>query len=254
MIKIVSLSKSYGDVRAVDDLSLTVAPGQVFALLGPNGAGKSTAIKCLIGLLAPDRGSVELNGVDVVRDPAAARRRVSYVPEVAHVYDALTPWEYLTLRGRLFEVDDATIQRNAERLLAGFGLLDRRHVPIATFSKGMTQKTVLASALLTEPTVLVLDEPLSGLDVETTMLAKAIMRQFAAGGGTVLYSSHMLDVVETVAERVAVIDKGKLRAEGTVVELRKQMGAGDSASLEELFATLTHAADPVARAREVLGG
>ncbi|MEZ5967425.1 MAG: ABC transporter ATP-binding protein [Planctomycetota bacterium] len=254
MIRIEHLGKDYGRIRAIDDLTLLVEPGQVFALLGPNGAGKSTTIKCMMGLLSPDRGTIELDGVDVRTDPARARRRVSYVPEVAHVYDALTPWEYLHLRGRLFELDDAAIDARTERLLRGFGLYERRDQPMAAFSKGMTQKTVLASALLTEPHILILDEPLSGLDVETTMLVKEVMRQFAARGGTLLYSSHMLDVVERIADRVAVIDRGGLRAVGSVQELRQQAGADGERRLEQLFAELTHAGDPVARAKELLGG
>src|SRR5690606_12627455 len=245
-------TKCYGEIRAVDDLSLVVEPAQVFALLGPNGAGKSTTIKCLVGLLTPDSGRIELDGVDVLAEPAKARRRVSYVPEVAWVYDALTPWEYLHLRGRLFDLPDDKIAANAERLLKGFGLFERRDQPMVAFSKGMTQKTLLASALLTEPRVLVLDEPLSGLDVETTMLVKELMREFARRGGTVLYSSHVLDVVERIADRVAVIDKGRLRAVGTLAELREGAGGGEQ-RLEELFAQLTGAGDPVARARELLG-
>jgi ABC-2 type transport system ATP-binding protein len=253
MIRIEHLEKAYGDIRAVDDLSLVVEAGEVFALLGPNGAGKSTTIKCLIGLLTPDGGRVELDGIDVVAQPARARRRTSYVPEVAHVYDALTPWEYLHLRGRLFELDDDKIAKHAERLLEGFGLLERKDQPMVAFSKGMTQKTVLAAALLTEPRVLVLDEPLSGLDVETTMLVKELMREFAHRGGTVLYSSHLLDVVERVADRVAVIDKGVLRALGTVDDLRRQANVGGEQRLEQLFSQLTGASDPLARARALLG-
>jgi ABC-2 type transport system ATP-binding protein len=253
MIRLEHLRKSYGAVRAIDDLSLTVAPGQVFALLGPNGAGKSTTIKCLIGLLTPDSGRIELDGIDVLAEPEQARRRVSYVPEVAYVYDALTPWEYLHLRGRLFLLDDDKLARNAARLLRGLGLFERRDQPMVAFSKGMTQKTVLAAALLTEPRVLVLDEPLSGLDVETTMLVKEVMREFAHRGGTLLYSSHQLDVVERVADRVAVIDKGQLRALGTLTELRQQAGAESEQRLEQLFAQLTGAGDPVARAKELLG-
>lgn len=253
MIRIEHLGKRYGAIRAIDDLSLSVAPGEVFALLGPNGAGKSTTIKCLVGLLTPDQGRIELDGIDVVANAAAARARVSYVPEVAYVYDALTPWEYLHLRGRLFGVDDTAIGTRAERLLGGLGLWERRHQPMVAFSKGMVQKTVLASALLTQPRVLVLDEPLSGLDVETTMLVKEVIREFANRGGALLYSSHLLDVVERVADRVAVIDKGTLRALGTVAELRREAGASGEHSLEQLFAQLTNAGDPVARAKALLG-
>ncbi|MEM7200797.1 MAG: ABC transporter ATP-binding protein [Planctomycetota bacterium] len=252
MIRIEHLHKAYGDFVAVDDLSLTAAAGEVVALLGPNGAGKTTTVSCIVGLLQPDRGRVEVCGADVVTDPVAAKQRLSYVPEVAALYQALTPEEYLALRGRLFGLSEATIAASTTRLLEGFGIGDRRRQPMAGFSKGMTQKVALAAALLTEPQALVLDEPLAGLDVETTMVVKELLRAFAARGGVVLYCSHLLDVVETVAHRVAVLDRGSLLAVGTMAELRNRTG-GEAQGLEQLFQRLTKAADPVERARTLLG-
>lgn len=253
MIRIRGLRKTYGDFVAVHGLDLEARRGEVLALLGPNGAGKSTTVQCLVGLLRPDSGAIEIADVDALRQPIEARRITGYVPEVANIYQALTPTEFLTLKARLFDLDEAEIEPAIDRLLGGFGLLDRRLDPMLGFSKGMTQKVVLAAALITNPKVLVLDEPLSGLDVETTLLLKELIRQFASGGGTVLYCSHLLDVVETLADRVAVIDGGNRVALGTMSELRAGRAEGAPDRLEHLFQELTEAGDPVVMAQRVLG-
>lgn len=252
LLSIRDLRKSYGDHVAVECLTLEAQPGEILALLGPNGAGKSTTVHCVVGLLTPDRGAIEIAGVDALGNPKAARAALGYVPEVARIHEALTPREYLQLKGRLFAMTEDAIAEGSQRILAGFGLEDRIDQPMAAFSKGMTQKVCLGAGLLTNPRVLVLDEPLSGLDVETTMVVKEVIRMFAEDGGAVLYCSHMLDVVETIAHRIAVLDHGELKAEGTLVELRQNAGGGDS-RLEELFRTLTEAADPGERARAILG-
>lgn len=252
MIEIHGLRKAFGKVRAVDGLDLTVEAGQITALLGPNGAGKTTTVSCLVGLQPPDAGRISIAGEDALTRPVQAKRQLSYVPEIANLYPALTPEEYLLLKGRLFGMADGDVQRTADRLLDGFGLIERKREPMVGFSKGMNQKVALASALLTNPKALVLDEPLSGLDVETTLVFKELVREFARRGGAVLYCSHMLDVVENLADRVAVLDRGVLRAVGTMEELRAQAGREDS-GLEDLFRELTAAADPVARAKSILG-
>ncbi|MBI5850382.1 MAG: ABC transporter ATP-binding protein [Planctomycetes bacterium] len=161
MIHVQGLRVRYGEFVAVDNLDLRAEAGRILALLGPNGAGKSSTIRCIVGLQAPDAGSVTVADHDVRRDPKAARRAVSYLAEVTRVHDALCPQEYLELKGRLFDLSEATIAARAEPLLDGFGLLDRRHEPMAGFSKGMVQKAALAAALIVAPRVLVLDEPLS---------------------------------------------------------------------------------------------
>lgn len=252
MLRIRGLRKRYGDLTAVRELDLDIESGEIVALLGPNGAGKSTTVLCVVGLLEPSAGTIEIDGIDAAKDPQEARRRVSYVPEVAALYDELTPVEYLALRGRLFDLDESTIAQRTNRLLDGFGLGERRDTPIGAFSKGMTQKVSLSAALLTEPSLLVLDEPLSGLDVETTLVFKELLRIYAKRGGAVLYCSHMLDVVETIADRIAVIDRGVLAASGTLAELETRVGT-EGARLEQLFQTLTQASDPEQRAREILG-
>lgn len=252
MIEVRSLRKTYGEVVAVENLDLWAAPGQILALLGPNGAGKTTTIRCLVGLTEPDAGSIAIAGHDLRKDPAGARRATSYLAEVTRVHDALTPLEYLRLKGRLFDLTESVITARVERLLAGFGLLDRWHEPMAGFSKGMVQKCALAAALLVEPQVLVLDEPLTGLDVDATLVFKEVLRGFAAAGGTVLYSSHLLDVVQTLADVVAVIDRGRLLAQGTLDELRSHSGGDAASRLDEVFRVLTQSADPAIRAREIL--
>jgi ABC-2 type transport system ATP-binding protein len=253
MLALQGLRKTYGAFTALHGLDLHIGKGEILALLGPNGAGKSTTVKCLVGLLQPDAGSITVDGIDALANPAKVRSRIGYLPEVARLHEALTPWEYLLLKGRLFDLDDGRIRRNGERLLGGFGLLDRGDEPMVAFSKGMLQKVSIAAALLTEPSVLVFDEPLSGLDVTTTLVTKELMRQFAQRGGAVLHCSHLLDVVESIAHRIAVLDQGRLLACGTAAELRAMAGAGATTHLDAVFRTLVRSSDPVASAQAILG-
>jgi ABC-2 type transport system ATP-binding protein len=254
MLQIRGLRKAYGDLVAIAGLDLDVRAGEVLALLGPNGAGKSTTVKCTVGLQHPDAGTITLDGIDALADPTSCKRRIGYLPEVARLHEALTPREFLLLKGRLFDLEDAAILAAADRLLDGFALQDRIDEPMAGFSKGMLQKVSIAGALLTGPKLLVFDEPLSGLDVNTTMVVKELMLEFAHAGGAVLYCSHLLDVVEAIAHRVAVLDRGQLVACGTLDELRRGAGAGDDMRLEAVFRALTRASDPRAIARAILGG
>ncbi|MBL9078529.1 MAG: ABC transporter ATP-binding protein [Planctomycetes bacterium] len=253
MLRLTGLRKAYGSFVALHGLDLAIGAGEILALLGPNGAGKSTAVKCLVGVLQPDAGGIEVGGIDALREPARARACIGYLPEVARLYEALTPWEYLLLKGRLFDLDDAAIRRAGERLLGGFGLLERGDEPMVGFSKGMLQKVSIAAALLTDPKLLVFDEPLSGLDVTTTLVVKELMREFARRGGAVLHCSHLLDVVETTADRIAVLDHGRLLACGTAAQLRQQAGSGAGEHLDAVFRTLVKASDPAIAARAILG-
>ncbi|MEZ5988235.1 MAG: ABC transporter ATP-binding protein [Planctomycetota bacterium] len=242
----------YGDKRAVDGLSFRVRPGETLALLGPNGAGKSSTVRCLVGLQVPDAGRLELAGHPLAGEAREARRRLAYVPENAELYEVLTPREILLLRGRLFGLDDPLCQARAEHLCEVLGILDRIDSPTGGFSKGMRQKVVLATALLTGPEVLVLDEPLSGLDAETTQLVKALLLELKRQGRAILYCSHMLDVVEKVADRVLILDHGRPVAEGTVSELAARAQATGDPGLETIFRVLTLGADPEERARKLL--
>lgn len=253
MLTLRSLRKAYGDHLALHGLDLEVHAGEILALLGRNGAGKSTTVRCIVGLQPPDAGTVHVDGIDVLQQPHAGRKVIGYLPEVARLHEPLTPREFLALKGRLFDLTETTIKERAERLLGGFDLIDRQNDPMVGFSKGMLQKVSIAAALLTGPKLLVFDEPLSGLDVHTTMVLKEVMREFARRGGAVLYCSHMLDVVESLAHRVAVLDLGSLVACGTLDDLRTTAGAGADAHLEGLFRTLTRASDPLATAQAILG-
>jgi ABC-2 type transport system ATP-binding protein len=241
-----------GGRPALVDLTLEVRPGEVLGLLGPNGAGKTTAVRILTGLLEPDEGSAEIDGHDVLRDPLAARRRLAFVPDGAPLYANLSPRQHLELVGRLHGTDEARLRSESVRLSAALDLGERLDDPVGGFSHGMRQKVALACALLPEPALMVLDEPLSGLDAPTAAVVKEVLRAWADGGRAVLYTSHLLDVVERVCDRMAIVDQGRLVALGTMDELRAGAGAGQG-TLEQVFRAVTRAEDPVARARRVLG-
>ena len=245
------VGKRFGDVTALQGLTLDIRAGEVFGLLGPNGAGKTTALRILCGLLAPDTGRAAIAGHDVMREPLAARRAFAYVPDGAPLYSSLTPLEHLRVVGELHGMERESIDAESQRLLAGFDLADRAHDPVGGFSRGMRQKAAIACALLPRPQLLILDEPLTGLDADSTLVIKALLRKWADRGGAVLYTSHLLDVVERVCDRMAVLSKGSLLALGGMDELRTQAGEGQS--LEEVFRTLTHAEDPDRKAARILG-
>ncbi|HMQ22479.1 MAG TPA: ABC transporter ATP-binding protein [Planctomycetota bacterium] len=247
-IRVAGLEVRYGERAAVHDLSFEVESGRIVALLGPNGAGKSSTVRCLIGLQEPSAGTATIQGIDVAKDPERAKRKLAYVPEHGSLYEVLTPMETLLLAGRLHGLEDDVCIARGEHLLAELGLLDRAHAPVAGFSKGMRQKLVLACAILTDPDVLVLDEPLSGLDAETTLLVKELLLAWRARGAAILYCSHMLDVVEKLADRILILDQGRLVADGTLEELR----SGADSSLDEIFRDITKASDPKARAQRLL--
>ncbi len=244
------VSLSLAGRLVLDELSFEIHAGEVFGLLGPNGAGKTTSVRVLCGLLAPDRGRVEVDGIDVAQRPLEARRRLAFVPDGSPLYSNLSPRQILALAGRLHDLDENTIERDSLRMLEAMDLA--RHVdrPLGEFSHGMRQKVALACALLPKPKLLVLDEPLSGLDVETTAVFKQVLRAWADRGASVLYTSHQLDVVERVCDRMAILAQGRLVALGTLDELRQ--GSRLAGSLEEVFRHLTQAEDPRERAARIL--
>ncbi|MFN0207364.1 MAG: ABC transporter ATP-binding protein [Planctomycetota bacterium] len=243
-------TKRYGDFTAAENISFDVKRGEVFALLGPNGAGKSTLVRALVGLHAPTSGTLLIAGIDVAAEPVAAKEKLGYLPEVAQLYEALTAHEHLTLVARLHRVDPGNANKTIESLLTILDLLPFADSPIASFSKGMKQKTALAGALLADPDVFIFDEPMSGLDAEAALVVRELVREAAARGKSVLYTSHVLDVVEKVADRVAILVKGKLVAIGTMQEIRAQ--SGSSGDLAQVFSTLVRSEDPAARARALL--
>ncbi len=251
VLSLQGLAKSFGEREVVARIDLEVRAGEVFGLLGPNGAGKTTTLRMLCGLLEPDAGRAIVAGHDVATDPLAAKRAIGHVPDGAPLYAQLSPRQHLALVGRLFGLDEDAIAAGTQRLLGGFDLLDRADDPVASFSRGMRQKTALACALLPRPALLVLDEPLTGLDAPSTATVKEVLRAWADRGGAVIYTSHLLDVVERVCDRMAVLDQGRIVAEGALDDLRAR--AGRDGTLEQVFAALTRADDPRAAAARLLG-
>lgn len=235
VIQIQNLHKYYGTTHVLKGINLSVEAGQVVGYIGPNGAGKSTTLKTLIGLLTDFAGEVSVLGHDVKADPIAVKSRIGYVPENASLYDTLTPMEYLQFIGQLYGMDELTIDRRATELLGFFELSNHLNARMTTFSKGMRQKVLLISGVLHNPEILFLDEPLSGLDANAVVLVKAIIRQLADAGKTVFYSSHIMDVVEKISDRIIIINGGQIIADGTFAELQQQ----HSGSLEQLFGQLT---------------
>ena len=238
MIKIKDLSKSYNKsgIKAVDNLNLHVKPGEIFGFLGPNGAGKTTTIKMIVGLLNPDTGSISINGFDNQKQSLEAKRNIGYVPDNPDVYDRITGIEYLNFMGDVYQVPSDIRKERIKYFLEMFGLTDAASDLIKSYSHGMKQKIVLTGALIHDPALWVLDEPMVGLDPKSSHLLKELMRKHCDKGNTVFFSTHILEVAERLCDRIGIIHKGKLIAIGTMEELRR----GDNAeSLENIFLELT---------------
>jgi ABC-2 type transport system ATP-binding protein len=248
-IELRGLRKTFGDRVVLDGIDLVVERGTILGYIGPNGAGKSTTVKILCGLLPSFDGEVRVLGLDPRADPLAVKRKIGYVPENAVLYELLTVAEFLLLVGRLHGLEDELVKRRATTFLEVFELADRLGARIQTLSKGMRQKVLLTSALLSDPEVVFLDEPLSGLDVNATILVKELIRALAGAGNTVFYCSHVMDVVERVCDRIAILDGGKLVAQGSFEELQAARGGG---SLEQIFARLTSAGGQEERAGKLI--
>jgi ABC-2 type transport system ATP-binding protein len=243
------LAKFYQGVAAVKDVSFTVAPGEVLGYLGPNGAGKSTTVGILTGLVEPTAGQVLYRGQRIDADLVEYRRRLGYVPEEPHLYPFLSGREYLELVGRLREMPARLLAERIDGLLELLGLGGARDQAIGAYSKGMRQKILIAGALLHDPELLIFDEPLSGLDVTTALMFRHLVAQLAASGKTILYSSHVLEVVEKICTRVIVLYRGRVVANDTVEHLRDLMALG---SLEEVFQELVIREDPDKTARAIV--
>jgi ABC-2 type transport system ATP-binding protein len=232
------------DRPAVDGLDLAVRAGEFYALLGPNGAGKTTTLRVVAGLLRPDAGSVTVAGIDALADPVAAKQIMAWISDEPMIYDKLTPREYLEFVAGLWGIAAAPAQARADELLAWLELAPHAHERCEGFSKGMRQKVALAGALVHDPQVIILDEPLTGLDAGSARQVKNVLRQRVDAGGTIIMTTHILEVAERMADRIGVIAHGKLIAEGTLEELRRQAGdgLGDAASagatLEDTFLAL----------------
>ncbi|HWE47623.1 MAG TPA: ABC transporter ATP-binding protein [Caulobacteraceae bacterium] len=237
-LRLRGLSKTYGGKIAVDKLDLDVRAGELYALLGPNGAGKTTTLRMVAGLLKPDAGTIELFGIDALKDPSAAKQITAWAPDEPLLYDKLTPVEYLDFVAGLWGVDPKVGRKRTEDLLKWLDLWDQRQQRCEGFSRGMKQKTSLAGALIHEPKLLILDEPLTGLDAAAAREVKDLLQERARAGATVILTTHILEVAERIADRIGIIARGKLLAQGTLEELRNQTGA-DQSSLEDVFLRLT---------------
>ena len=237
MIELDRLVKKFGDLVAVNDVSLKIGRGEFFALLGPNAAGKTTLMKLLTGLIRPTSGHARICGFDVQTQPLEARRRLAYVPDFPFLYDKLTPWEFFRFTGEMFRLDAARIKKNARELVTRFHLEESADRTLEGLSHGTRQRIAIASALLHDPDVFVIDEPMVGLDPQHARVVKDVLKERSLAGMTVLVSTHQLSIAEEMADRIGIIHGGRLIAVGTREELRKQSGA--SGALEEIFLSLT---------------
>jgi ABC-2 type transport system ATP-binding protein len=239
-LQIRGLSKSY-DRPAVEALDLTIFGGEFYALLGPNGAGKTTTLRMVAGLLLPDAGTIVIDGIDALADPVSAKQITAWLSDEPMIYDKLTPYEYLEFVAGLWRIDAATAQARAQDLIGWLGLEPQAHERGEGFSKGMRQKVALAGALVHDPKLIVLDEPLTGLDAGSARQVKNVLKERVRAGGTVIMTTHILEVAERMADRIGVIAEGRLIAEGTLDELRQKSGERTGiadASLEDTFLTL----------------
>jgi ABC-2 type transport system ATP-binding protein len=249
MLEVRSLVKRYSGIPVVHKVSFTIQPGETLGYLGPNGAGKSTTVKMLVGLIEPTAGQIFFHGRDVRENLKDFQHKIGYVPEEPQLYPYLSGFEHLQLAGRLRGLRRAPLERKIDELMRLFGLWDDRHSPLASYSKGMRQKVLLSGALLHDPELLILDEPFSGLDVNTALVLRSLLERLAARKKMVLYSSHVLEVVEKVCDRVLILHRGQVAAHDTVARLRERLA---EASLEGIFAQLTQPEDTGTLAEQIL--
>ncbi len=249
MIRLTDLTKRYGKFTAVNGISLHVPRGELFGLLGPNGAGKTTTMRIIAGILQPTGGAVLVGGVDMLAKPLEAKARIGFIPDRPFVYDKLTGGEFLRFTAALYGQDGTVVERRIDELLEVFDLTPWKHELTEAYSHGMRQKLIICGALVHRPELIIVDEPMVGLDPKSARLLKDLFRQFVDRGGTVLMSTHTLEVAEVMCDRIAIVFQGKIAASGTMAELRQQTESGDL-SLEDLFLKLTgghraHALDAV---------
>ncbi len=238
-ISIRHLGKKYGDKEVLKNIDIDIYAGEIIGYIGPNGAGKSTTVKILTGIIQDYTGEVWVDGKLLRDNLNNVKRTIGYIPELAELYDLLSPREYLAFTGKLYHLSDDVIRERSERMLETFGLLANIDQRMDTFSKGMRQKVLLTSGLLHNPDIVILDEPLSGLDANAVILVKEMLQVLKQEGKTIFYCSHMMDVVEKVSDRIVLIDKGTIIANATIEQLRE----GGNESLERIFSRLTSGGD-----------
>jgi len=235
--EIIGLVKQFGTKTAVDQLSFQVPTGMLYGFLGVNGAGKTTTLRMISGLIRPDAGQVRVCGIDVVAEPRRAKQPLAYIPDDPVLYGKLNPMEHLEFVAALWNVDPVVARKRAQELLEQLGLWDRRHEWLESYSRGMKQKIALASALIHAPKLILLDEPLTGLDASAARLVKDMLLDFIKQGGSVILTTHILEVAERLAERIGIMSGGRLIAEGTMTQLRSHSGQS-AGSLEDIFLQL----------------
>ena len=250
-VELKGVVKRYSEILAVDNLDLTINPGEIFGLLGPNGSGKSTTLKMLLGLVQPDFGSVNVLGLDVQKDAVAVKRQVGYVPESPRLYEFLTGIEYLDFIGDIYNIKTEEKRERINEYLKALELEGREGDMISSYSGGMKQKVALISAFLHKPKLLILDEPLSGLDPRSAKIVKDLLHELKAHGVTTLMSTHVLEIAQAICDRIAIMYHGKLLALGTIDELRQKASMPGSA-LEDIFLKLTGTGDIRAVVEELL--
>jgi ABC-2 type transport system ATP-binding protein len=238
VIRLKDLTKRYGKFTAVDGISLEVPRGELFGLLGPNGAGKTTTMRMIAGILQPTSGSIQVSGMDMLARPLEAKARLGFIPDRPFVYDKLTGGEFLRFAAALYGQDGPDLERRIDELLEIFDLGPWKHELTEAYSHGMRQKLIICGALVHRPELIVVDEPMVGLDPKSARLLKDLFRQFVDRGGTVLMSTHTLEVAEVMCDRIAIVYQGRIAASGTMDELREQTESAEL-SLEDLFLKLT---------------
>ncbi|CUS77438.1 ABC-2 type transport system ATP-binding protein [Candidatus Kryptonium thompsonii] len=236
MIEAIKITKYFSDKAVLNDVSFSVRSGEICGYIGPNGAGKTTTIKILTGIIKPSSGFAYIDGISVTENPNAVKKIIGYVPESGAVFETLTPIEFLTFIGRIYQMKDSIIEKKISELMEIFEIYEYRNEPMLSFSKGMKQKVILISALMHDPKVLLLDEPLNGLDANSIQIFKEIIKKLAENGRTIFYSSHLLDVIEKICDKLIIINHGKIIASGTLDEILKIAGVLD---LNDAFAKLT---------------
>lgn len=249
MLEVCGLTKRFNGIPVVEDVSFTLNSGEILGYVGPNGAGKSTTVKMIIGLLEPSEGQIRFAGRSVIEDLPGFQTRIGYVPEEPQLYPHLSGREYLQLAGRLRGITRSVLESKIDEFLRLFSLWDDRHCPVSAYSKGMRQKILLSAALLHNPELLILDAPLSGLDVTTALVLRELLEGLAARGRMILYSSHVLDVLERVCSRALILRKGRVAAYDSIGNLRASM---HESSLEGIFEQLTREQDHRAQAEHIL--
>ncbi|MEO8652389.1 MAG: ABC transporter ATP-binding protein [Hyphomicrobiaceae bacterium] len=238
-MSLTGVRRTFGASVAVDRMDLHVQPGELYALLGPNGAGKTTTLRMIAGLLRPDAGTIRIFGIDALADPIAAKRITAWLPDEPMLYDKLTPIEYLELVAGLWRVPPVHAERQAAELIDILDLGPHRHQRCEGFSRGMKQKVALAGALIHDPQLIMLDEPLTGIDAAIARQVKELLTARVRAGATIILTTHILEVAERLADRIGIVHRGRLAVEGTLAELKDAAGRGSS-TLEDVFLSLTH--------------